>query len=366
MQMTATTPPRSDAIDAQAAVSPLVMKDISFSIGGKRILSDVSLEVKPREIVCLLGPSGCGKTTLLRIAAGIERQGAGTVSVGGQVVADGRSFVPAEARKLGLVFQDLALFPHLRVTDNVSYGLSKIGRAESGRRAAEALAHVGLAGYERAYPHELSGGQQQRVALVRALLPAPSVVLFDEPFSGLDRGLRDTVREDTLALLREREATAVMVTHDPEEALAVADRIALMRDGRIIQTATPEEIWRWPVDLEAAKVFSSLNIFRGRAAGGLLETPIGRIPVGPDHEGKRVVVAFRPDALRVFPADRDAGVDARVLRRRFFGTHMELTTAVGDVELQLRAEPYLVPHGERVRVQADFRQAIVLDDEELS
>ncbi|WP_157961824.1 ABC transporter ATP-binding protein [Acuticoccus kandeliae] len=364
MQMTARRPEDDGEPGPKGEAVPLSMDGISFAIAGKPILSDVSLTVRPREIVCLLGPSGCGKTTLLRIAAGIERQDQGSVVVGGHVVADARHFVPAEARKLGLVFQDLALFPHMRIAENVTYGVNKLPRSEAARRASEALSQVGLAGYERAYPHELSGGQQQRVALVRALLPAPSVVLFDEPFSGLDRGLRATVREDTLALLREREATAVMVTHDPEEALAVADRIALMRAGRIVQTATPEEIWRWPVDLEAAKVFSSLNIFRGRAGGGMLVTPIGRVPVGPNREGEAVTVAFRPDAIRVFPMDRDVGVPAKVVRRRFFGTHMELTVIVDDMALLLRAEPYLVPQADGVRVQADFRQAIVFDGEQ--
>ncbi|MBJ3776519.1 ABC transporter ATP-binding protein [Acuticoccus mangrovi] len=355
MQMTAS---RADPKSPQGEPAPLAMEGIGYSIGGRRILSDVSLTVAPREIVCLLGPSGCGKTTLLRIAAGIERQDEGTVRIAGTVVADRHTFVPAEARKIGFVFQDLALFPHLRVADNVLYGLSV--KARGPRQASEALAHVGLEGYERAYPHQLSGGQQQRVALTRALLPAPRVVLFDEPFSGLDRGLRDTVREDTVRILRERQATAVIVTHDPEEALAMADRIALMREGRIVQTATPEEIWRWPVDLEAARVFSSLNSFTGRVEGGIVETPVGRVPVGAEREGERLVVAFRPEALRVFPVDRGAGVEATVEQRRFFGTHVEIVARVGEVVLKLRADPYLVPHAETVRVVPDLRQAIIL------
>ena len=342
---------------------PLALDRIDFSIGERAILSGVSLAVRPREIVCLLGPSGCGKTTLLRIAAGIERQTAGTVAVGGEMVAGGRAFVPTEGRKLGFVFQDLALFPHMRVVENVAYGLTAIARGEAVRRAAEALQQVGLGGYERAYPHQLSGGQQQRVALVRALLPAPSVVLFDEPFSGLDRSLRDAVREDVLSLLRQRNATAVIVTHDPQEALAMADRIALMRDGTIVQVATPEEIWRWPVDLAAARVFSALNVFRTRISGGVAETPVGRLPVGPEREGERVTVAFRPEALRVFPTDRNTGVEAKVLRRRFFGTHVELAAEVGPHHLLLRADPYLVPHADVVRVVPDLRQAIVLPDE---
>ncbi|MEO1105550.1 MAG: ABC transporter ATP-binding protein, partial [Pseudomonadota bacterium] len=220
---------------AAASTPRLSLDSIVHRAEGHTILKGVSLDVMPREIVCMLGPSGCGKTTLLRIAAGIARQASGTVRVAGQVVADDTRFEPAETRPLGLVFQDLALFPHMRILDNVAYGV----RGKARDTAAAALKSVGLAGYERAYPHQLSGGEQQRVALARALLPAPAVVLFDEPFSGLDRHLRGTVREDTLALLSAREATAVFVTHDPEEALAMADRIALMRHGEVVQVATP-------------------------------------------------------------------------------------------------------------------------------
>jgi len=362
-----TVAPGADApvLEAPAARdAPLELRDIRFSIERHPILRGVSLTVRPREIMCLLGPSGCGKTTLLRIAAGIERQDAGTVSVAGRIVADARTFVPAEARRLGFVFQDLALFPHMRILENVIYGRGALPRHEAERLAREALSQVGLVGYERAYPHQLSGGQQQRVALVRALLPAPQVVLFDEPFSGLDRGLRDTVREDTLSLLRAREATAVIVTHDPEEALAMADRIALMRDGEIVQVASPEEIWRWPADLEAARVFSTLNVFHGRVEGGRVETPVGRVPVGDRTEGEALTVVFRPEALTVFPADRGAGAEVRVDRRRFFGSYVEIAGTLAGTRLVLRAAPYQVPYAETVQVVPDLRQAIVLPREE--
>jgi iron(III) transport system ATP-binding protein len=342
----------------EALTAPLSLEGVGFDIAGETILSAVTLAVRPREIVCLLGPSGCGKTTLLRIAAGIERQTRGVVRIAGTVVADARHFIPAEARDLGLVFQDLALFPHMRIAENVGYGLR--GRRGAAGDVAAALAQVGLEGYGRAYPHQLSGGEQQRVALVRALLPAPRVVLFDEPFSGLDRTLREAVREDTLALLRGRAATAVIVTHDPEEALAIADRIALMRDGTIVQAAPPEEIWRWPVDLAAARVFSVVNAFGGRVERGGLATPLGRVPIAAEREGELVTVGFRPEALKVLPEDQKVGVEARVVRRRFHGSHVELTAAAGDVLVTLCADPYLVPHGEVVRVVPDLRQAMVL------
>ncbi|RAI00640.1 ABC transporter ATP-binding protein [Acuticoccus sediminis] len=344
-----------------AAPLPLSLEQIEFSIGNRAILRNVSLQIRPREVVCLLGASGCGKTTLLRVAAGIERQSKGRVVVGGRVVADAEVFLPPEARRLGFVFQDLALFPHMRIGENVAYGLSGVRRAEALKRASVALEQVGLAGYDRAYPHQLSGGQQQRVALARALLPAPSVVLFDEPFTALDRTLRASVREDVLSVLRAREATAVIVTHDPEEALAMADRIALMRAGQIVQTGTPEEIWRWPIDLAAARVFSTVNAFHARVVGGVAETPVGRVPVGQRPDGELLTIAFRPEALRVYPTDREAGVEVAVERRRFYGTHVELLAHVGDVGLTLQADPYQVPHADTVRLVPDLRQAIVLE-----
>lgn len=349
-----TVPPAADVLQR---TTPLSLEKIVYSAEGQPIMKGVSLTIRPREIVCLLGPSGCGKTTLLRIAAGIARQGAGTVRVAGEVVADDTLFVPAERRSLGLVFQDLALFPHMRVVDNVAYGIKG---ADARARAAEALAQVGLGGYERAYPHQLSGGEQQRVALARALLPAPQVVLFDEPFSGLDRNLRDTVRQETLSVLKGRGATAVVVTHDPEEALAMADTIALMRAGNIVQVATPEDIWRWPVDLEAARMFSHVNVFEGRVVDGVVETAIGRVPVGAGREGERLTVAFRPEALRVFAEDRGGGVEIDVERRTFFGSTVEIIGRIGGTLLKLRADPYVVPRADRVRVVPDLRQAIVL------
>ncbi|MEM7692864.1 MAG: ABC transporter ATP-binding protein [Pseudomonadota bacterium] len=347
---TLTTPAEDGAL--------LSLDAIGYSVGGHDILKGVSLRVRPREIVCLLGPSGCGKTSLLRIAAGIARQSAGAVRVAGAVVADSTTFLPAEGRPLGLVFQDLALFPHLRVLDNVAYGLK--GARDGRARAREALEGVGLGAHVRAFPHELSGGEQQRVALARALLPAPAAVLFDEPFSGLDRNLRDTVREDVLAVLRARDATAVLVTHDPEEALAIADTIALMRDGEIVQVASPEDIWRWPVDLAAAKVFSHVNVFSGRAAGGVVETAVGRVPVAPKYDGAALTVAFRPEALQVLPEDRGVGVKMPVVSRRFYGTHVQLTGVLGETAVTLRADPYKVPRADVVAVVPDLRQAIIL------
>ena len=202
-------------------------------------LRDFSLDVAPGEVVCLLGPSGCGKTTLLRVAAGIEKPSAGRILINEHEIAGPNRFVPPEQRGVGLMFQDFALFPHLTILENVAFGLKALPHAEARREAYLLLSRVGLERYAHDYPHILSGGQQQRVALARAIVPRPAVMLMDEPFSGLDVQLRESMQEETLALLRETRATSVIVTHHPEEAMRLADRIAVMRRGRLVQAAAP-------------------------------------------------------------------------------------------------------------------------------
>ncbi len=311
--------PAPEAAPPAAGAPRLSLAGICHAYARERVLDAVDLDVRAGEIMCLLGPSGCGKTTLLRVAAGVERQTAGEVRVDGRLVAGGETFVPAEKRALGLVFQDYALFPHLTVLANVTYGLRDRPRREAEAAARAALSGVGLSAYERAYPHALSGGEQQRTALVRALLPAPRVLLLDEPFSGLDRTLRARVRRDTVALLKERRATALMVTHDPDEALAIADRIAVMESGRIVQLATPEGLYDAPASLYAAGLLSELNTFPATVEAAAAVTPFGRVPAPGIAEGGRVTVAIRPEHLYIGDG---SGVAARVVSARFFGSVM--------------------------------------------
>ena len=236
---------------------------------GAETLRDVSLAAEPGEVLCLLGPSGSGKTTLLRIAAGIEAQTSGRVLLNDQEIAGPSIFLPPEQRSIGLVFQDFALFPHLTILDNVRFGLTALSREEGRREALIALARVGLEHYADKYPHALSGGEQQRVALARALAPRPAVLLMDEPFSGLDSRLKDSVRAETLAILRESRATAIVVTHDAEEAMRMGDRIALLKDGKLVQAGRAEDLYLRPVNLFVAGFFSELNVFSAKVADGV-------------------------------------------------------------------------------------------------
>mgnify|MGYP003122900044 CR=1 FL=1 len=343
--------PAETAATAAEGQPRLRFEAVSHRYRDGLVLDGVSFSVKPGEILCLLGPSGCGKTTLLRIAAGVEQQNVGRVFLDGREVAGPGTFVPAEARGLGLVFQDYALFPHLSVLDNVLFGTDRRGRASAVQLARDTMARMGISRYERSYPHALSGGEQQRVALVRALMPRPRVLLMDEPFSGLDRTLRDQVRSDTLALLKDTDSTAVVVTHDPEEAMLIGDRIALLRAGHVVQVGPPEALFRRPADLEAARFFSELNELETEARGGVAQTPLGPVATPDVADGTRLVIAIRPHALRAGGAGGE-GVTATVVGRRFLGEVERL-----DLELEGMARPMVArmtagtaPAGDRVRV----------------
>ena len=217
---------------------------VTRRIGARAVVDDVTLAVRERELLTLVGPSGCGKSTLLRLIAGLERPSSGTITLGGVDVTD----VPPERRRVGLVFQEHALFPHLSVGRNVAFGLRHLDRRRRIERVEEMLELVRLPGVARRYPHELSGGEQQRIALARALAPDPAAVLLDEPFANLDASLRDELRADVVAALRARGAAALLVTHDRDEALALGDRVAVMRNGAVVQVDQPEVVWRAPLD----------------------------------------------------------------------------------------------------------------------
>jgi iron(III) transport system ATP-binding protein len=330
---------RKAAATIAASVS---LEGVTKRFATNRAVHDFSFEIEPGEIICLLGPSGCGKTTLLRLIAGIERLDAGRIAIGGiEVSAPGR-FMPPEERGVGLMFQDFALFPHLRVIDNVAFGLKRLGRATARREAEAALARMGLSDYAGHYPHMLSGGQQQRVALARALAPRPAVLLMDEPFSGLDSHLRHAIRSETLAILREVRATAIIVTHDAEEAMRLADRIAVMRAGRLIQSGTAAALYANPADIYVARSFSEANIVPCRVISGWAVGPLGRFKAPEGMEGE-VCLCLRPREIELCEAVD--GIPARVLDVRRLGEETLIEVGVKGIEgsLTIRATPRNLP-----------------------
>ena len=301
---------------------------LSRVFDGRRVVDDLSLSLAEGQVTCLLGPSGCGKTTTLRVIAGVDRQSEGEISTDGHLLSDGILHLPPEMRGIGLMFQDFALFPHLTVGSNVGFGL-RGDRDSNRRRIQDLLGMMDLNDKIDRYPHELSGGEQQRVALARALAPEPGVMLMDEPFSGLDDRLRDEVRDETMKLLRDHGTSVLLVTHEPGEAMRVADEIALMRDGRIVQVGTPYTVYNNPVDLEAASFFSDINIITGKVNDFLCETPFGQFLVPGVDDGNIVDIAIRPQHIGV-DFDRsgrgpnptpERGTPARgvVTRARFLG-----------------------------------------------
>jgi len=323
---------------------------VTRRFGTRLAVDGVSLDARRGQVFCLLGSSGCGKSTTLRIAAGLERADSGLVFVGGRLVDGEGRFEPPETRRVGLMFQDYALFPHLTARANVAFGLSRLPRAEREARAEEELARVGLGALMDAYPHTLSGGEQQRVALARMLAPKPDVVLMDEPFSGLDTRLRDEVRGTTLNRLKEAGAAIVMVTHDPDEAMRVGDCIALMREGRIVQSGTPAEIYRAPADPQAAALFGGANLFHARVVNGRAASPFGQMIAMSVKDGEQADIVFRSASVKV----ADNGVPARVVAVRPFAGRLEIEVTIAQSALPEGVEAPML-----VRASAPMEAAVV-------
>ncbi len=330
---------------------------VSKSFGDVAAVRDSNLCVERGEFVALLGPSGCGKTTLLRLIAGFEQPDAGEIALEDRPVAAPGIWVAPERRRVGMVFQDYALFPHLTVAENVGFG---VARRERAIRIAEVLRLVGLAGYERRYPHELSGGQQQRVALARALAPKPAIVLLDEPWSNIDPLLRATMRDELASILRAIDVTVLFVTHDREEAFSIADRIALMRDGEVIQSGAPEDVYFSPADRWAAEFVGAGNFVEGELSGDLVETLVGRFPVVNANGTTNVEVLIRPELLELRPDSAGAG---EVVAREFRGHDVfyKVRLADGATVLSQRPSTEVVPLGARVALHAHDRPVTVFE-----
>lgn len=307
-------------------MSSVQLSGVHRSYGKTRVLEDVSFTAPEGQVVALLGPSGSGKSTILRLIAGLEPLDAGEVSIGGERVSAAGVNVPTEARRVGMVFQDYSLFPHLTAGANVAFGLDKLGRAERDEASVRWLDRVGLKHRAHAYPHELSGGEQQRVALARALAPSPRAILLDEPFSGLDAVLRAELRDTTLATLAEARTTTLFVTHDAEDALQAADRLVILKAGRVLQEAAPRDAYDRPASLDAAAALGPVNVHEGLVTDGVIATPFGPVSASSLLNGAKAIAAVRAEALTLTP-----GAGARVLAVRPHGAHDLVRFEAGGV-----------------------------------
>jgi iron(III) transport system ATP-binding protein len=330
-------------------MSALVIDQVVRRYGDKAAVDGASLTLEKARITCLLGPSGCGKSTLLRLIAGLEPLDGGRVLASQQLLSSPHVHVPPEQRDVGFVFQDYALFPHLTVAQNVAFGLRKLDAAERAARVEAELAQVHLLHRAGSYPQALSGGEQQRVALARALARRPAVVLLDEPFSGLDGRLKASVRDTMLRALREAGAATLIVTHDAEEALMMADQLALMEAGRILQAGSPRDCYLKPVSVPAAKLLGEASLLPARIAGGVARTPFGSVPAEGSGSG---VVSVRPEGVQVVKA----GAQAEVVAAHFAGGFILLTLKADGVTVQCRSTLSEAPEvGARVGVELDPR-----------
>ncbi|MBE9051334.1 ABC transporter ATP-binding protein [Nostocales cyanobacterium LEGE 11386] len=333
----------------QQAIVHLQNVTKQFSAHASPAVDNVSFTLQQGDVLGLLGPSGCGKTTLLRLIAGFERLQAGKIAIGEQIVGDISTYIPAEQRDIGIVFQDYALFPHLTVAENVAFGLKHFSKQQIQKRTAEVIDLVRLAGLEKRYPYELSGGQQQRVALARALAPQPQLMLLDEPLSNLDIQVRLRLREEVRDILKAAGTSAIFVTHDQEEALAISDIVGVMRQGHLEQIGTPEEIYTHPVSRFVAEFVTQANFLPARRQGNLWETEVGCFEVPANHSHDTGEIMIRQEGLIIQPAS-DSPVVIR--SRRFLGReYLYCLKTPSGKELHARTMTDMaLPIGARVQV----------------
>lgn len=350
----------------QSTSSILELRSVSCAYDPSRpAIKDISFSIREGEILCLLGPSGCGKTTVLRAIAGFEPVRSGQIFLSDRLVSSSTETVPTEERRVGMVFQEYALFPHLRVADNIAFGLHHLSRAKRTCRVHEMLRLTGLEGLERRYPHELSGGQQQRVALSRALVQNPVLLLLDEPFSNLDPDMASRMRQDLHSLLRRTKTTTILVTHDHDEAFAMADRIAVLNRGEIEQLDAPELIYHLPATQFVADFVGQADFVMGKIRQGLVHTELGEFPNTIDGaEGSHVMVMIRPDDIHLVP---NKSADSRIVARQFRGSENLYTVQLpsGQVVHSSESSTSVYHEGTAVELRVSATHTVLFPAEKL-
>ena len=338
-------------------MSVLELKSVSLAFDKQLVVEDVSIKLNDGEIACLLGPSGCGKTTLLRAIAGFKSLEGGTVDFAGSILSSSTKTVPPENRRVGMVFQDFALFPHLNIAENICFGIRQQSKKEKSNRLKELLSLIGLSGSEDKYPHELSGGQQQRVALARAIAPRPNLLLLDEPFSSMDVELRASLAKEIRSILKHEKISAVMVTHDQNEAFSMADRIGVMNEGKLLQWDTAERLYHSPADLFVARFVGSSNFLNGVVTGSEVKTALGIFSFKESiqtkqeaaSEGQIVKVLIRPEYIQKCDG---SGSQATLVSREFRGGYYLYSVCLESKEQVQALLPSLANFqlGETVRI----------------
>lgn len=341
----------------------LELQKIGKDFGKVSALSDISFSMDVGEILCLVGRSGCGKSTLLRLIGGVERPDRGAIFLNGeQIVGDDR-FIEPDKRQIGFVFQDYALFPHLTVEENIAFGINSLSKADIKHRVGEMLDLVGLQSLAKRYVHTLSGGEQQRIALARALAPNPKLVLLDEPFSNLDLGLKRGLRAETMELLRQVNATAILVTHDPQEALSIGDKVVLLNEGKIVQLGTGDDLYHRPVNAYAAQFFSEFNILDGQIQHSAAICELGRFPNLTGLEaGTECKIFIRPSNISfVADASTDAGVPASLVKRVFMGEWEELSYLLDNTQTIIKMSRFtgIDPAPPRALISASTKSSLI-------
>ena len=346
----------------------LKLDSVSYVIENEKILDDISFQAVDGELLCLLGPSGSGKTSTLRLIAGLAKLETGTIYLDSKPVSSQSRTIPPHKRNIGFLFQDFALFPHLTVTQNIRYGLAGLEKRQAVTRIQDLLDQIRLTNHAHKYPHALPGGEQQRVALARAVASRPQLLLLDEPFSNLDTSLREQVREETVEITKNHGVTTVMVTHDPDEAMSVADRIVLINNGKVVQIDTPERLYNNPIDEFSASFFGNINRVTGTVVEKEIKTKFGNVPSAGLKNGSVVDVFIRPDGIKLLPPEQrihDTTDEAWVCGVQYRGNSSLVRVGIGswpEPHTHLAANhPNTVPlkTGDRLALKLDPNKTFV-------